>query len=63
MRAEVQAGQAIVSHHWMLAHARAIESYRERRFGLVHVDFETQERVWKDSAYDYQSYIRNDGFN
>jgi beta-glucosidase len=34
-----------------------------RRFGLVHVDFETQERIWKASAYDYQSYIRNNGFD
>jgi beta-glucosidase len=33
-----------------------------RRFGLVYVDFETQERIWKASAYDYQSYIRNNGF-
>ncbi len=32
-----------------------------RRFGLVHVDFETQERVWKDSAHDYRAYIRNNG--
>ncbi len=34
-----------------------------RRFGLVHVDFETQQRTWKDSAYDYQSYIRDNGFD
>ncbi len=34
-----------------------------RRFGLVYVDFETQERIWKDSAHDFQSYIRDNGFN
>jgi beta-glucosidase len=34
----------------------------ERRFGLVYVNFETQERIWKGSAYDYQSYIRDNGF-
>ncbi len=34
-----------------------------RRFGLVHVDFETQERTWKDSAYDYQAYIRDNGIH
>ena len=34
-----------------------------RRFGLVHVDFETQERTWKDSAHDYQATIRDNGFN
>ena len=33
----------------------------KRRFGLVYVDFETQERIWKGSAYDYQSYIRDNG--
>ncbi len=33
------------------------------RFGIVHVDFETQERIWKDSAFDFQSYIRQNGFD
>jgi len=32
-----------------------------RRFGLVYVDFETQERIWKGSAYDFQTYIRDNG--
>ena len=32
-----------------------------RRFGLIYVDFETQERIWKGSAYDFQSYIQNNG--
>ena len=27
------------------------------RFGLIHTDFDTQERIWKDSAYWYQSLI------
>ncbi|MFQ5639545.1 MAG: GH1 family beta-glucosidase [bacterium] len=35
----------------------------KRRFGLVYVDFETQERIWKDSAFDYRSYIEDNGFN
>ncbi len=30
-----------------------------RRFGIVHVDFETQERVLKDSARYYASVVRN----
>jgi beta-glucosidase len=34
-----------------------------RRFGLVYVDFDTQERIWKDSAYEYQSYIRRNGLD
>lgn len=28
------------------------------RFGLIHVDFETQKRIWKDSAYWYQEFIQ-----
>ena len=32
------------------------------RFGIVHVDFKTQQRTWKDSAYWYQTVIANNGF-
>lgn len=32
------------------------------RFGLVHIDFDTQQRTWKDSAFIYQRYIRDNGF-
>ncbi|MCI8614723.1 MAG: beta-glucosidase [Lachnospiraceae bacterium] len=31
------------------------------RFGLVYVDYRTQERIWKDSAYWYQNLIRTNG--
>ena len=31
------------------------------RFGLVFVDYRTQERIWKDSAYWYQNLIRTNG--
>lgn len=34
-----------------------------KRFGMVYVDFETQERIWKDSAYFYQSCIKNNGLS
>jgi len=33
------------------------EGYRQR-FGLIHVDFETQKRTLKDSAYYYQKIIK-----
>ncbi len=33
------------------------------RFGLVFVDFNTQERIWKDSAYWYREVIRQNGEN
>jgi beta-glucosidase len=28
-----------------------------RRFGIVYVDFATQARIWKDSAYFYRDVI------
>ncbi|WP_338533659.1 GH1 family beta-glucosidase [Paenibacillus peoriae] len=31
------------------------------RFGLIHVNFETQERIWKDSANWYQRVIAENG--
>lgn len=32
-----------------------------KRFGLIHVDFATQRRTWKDSAYWYRDLVRGDG--
>lgn len=32
-----------------------------QRFGLVYVDYETQQRILKDSAYWYRSIIQNNG--
>ncbi len=36
------------------------KGYSER-FGLVYVDFKTQERMFKDSAYWYRDMIQNNG--
>ena len=36
--------------------------YKER-FGMVHVDFQTQERTPKDSAFWYKKVIENNGEN
>lgn len=33
----------------------------DERFGLIYVDYPTQKRVWKDSAYWYQDVIRDNG--
>ena len=38
------------------------EGYRPR-FGLVYVNFETQERTLKDSAYFYKDVIAKNGEN
>ncbi len=35
----------------------------KNRFGLIYVDFETQDRIWKDSAFEYQSIIRMNGLD
>lgn len=32
------------------------------RFGLIHCDFATQKRTWKDSAYWYRDVIKKNGF-
>jgi beta-glucosidase len=36
------------------------EGYKDR-FGLVHVDYQTQRRTPKDSAYWYREVIRTNG--
>lgn len=35
----------------------------DRRFGLIYVDYRTQERTLKDSAYWYSEVIKNNGSN
>lgn len=35
----------------------------EKRFGLVYVDYNTQERILKDSAYAYRDIIQSNGEN
>ncbi|MGD6816303.1 GH1 family beta-glucosidase [Metabacillus sp. 84] len=30
----------------------------DKRFGMIYVDFDTQERIWKDSAYRYAEIIK-----
>ncbi|OLF04885.1 beta-glucosidase [Actinophytocola xinjiangensis] len=34
-----------------------------KRFGIVHVDYPTQRRVWKDSAHWYREVITTNGFD
>ena len=35
----------------------------EKRFGLIYVDYHTQERIIKDSAYVYRDIIKSNGEN
>ncbi len=39
-----------------------IEGY-SKRFGIIRVDYETQERMWKKSSLWYRDVIANNGFN
>jgi beta-glucosidase len=49
--------------HWsILDNFEWSAGYRER-FGLIHVDYQTQVRTPKDSFYWYQDVIRNNGAN
>ncbi len=32
-----------------------------KRFGLIYIDYKTQQRIWKDSAYFYKNVIKNNG--
>ena len=33
----------------------------DKRFGIVHVDFDTQKRIIKDSGFWYRDQIKNNG--
>ena len=33
----------------------------DKRFGIIHVNYETQERIWKDSALWYADIVKNRG--
>ncbi len=49
--------------HWsFLDNFEWAEGYRHR-FGMVHVDFETQKRTIKDSAFWYRDVIRRNGLS
>lgn len=34
----------------------------DKRFGLIYIDYETQQRYWKQSAYWYQAFIKQQRF-
>lgn len=47
--------------HWSLMDNFEWEKGYSERFGLVYVDYQTQQRMKKDSAYWYRDVIRNNG--
>jgi len=58
----IEDGVSVLGYfHWsLLDNFEWAEGYSQR-FGLVHVDFETQQRTLKDSAYWYRDVIRSRG--
>lgn len=48
--------------HWSLMDNFEWNSGYGPRFGLIYIDYRNQERIWKDSAFWYQSLIQDGSF-
>ena len=47
--------------HWSLMDNFEWSKGYSERFGLIYVDYRTQQRIMKDSAYWYQKIIKENG--
>lgn len=59
-------GEGVPVHgyfHWSLMDNLEWHCGTRYRFGLIHVDYRTQQRVLKDSAYWYRDVIASDGMS
>ena len=62
LRKAAQDGVKLLGYfHWaVMDNFEWVEGYKDR-FGLVYVDWATQKRIWKDSAYYYKKVIETNG--
>lgn len=55
----IEAGAPVVGYFaWSLLDNFEWSFGYEKRFGIIGMDYQTQERIWKDSAYRYRQIIR-----
>jgi beta-glucosidase len=60
----IQSGVALEGYYvWSLLDNFEWAHGFSKRFGLIFIDYLTQERIWKESAYWYKDVIKNNGFN
>jgi beta-glucosidase len=60
----IQEGVKLEAYHvWSLLDNFEWAYGYSKRFGIVHVDYPTQRRVWKDSAYWYREVITTNGID
>ncbi len=60
----MQEGVPVLGYmYWSLMDNFEWNSGYNKRFGLIYVNYGTQERIWKDSAFWYQDMIAQNGAN
>ena len=62
LKRAVNEGYEVIGYqHWsIIDNFEWAEGY-DPRFGLIYVDFRTQKRILKDSAYEYKKIIESKG--
>lgn len=64
LKKAVQEGIPVIGYqHWSIMDNYEWAEGYDPRFGLIYVDYATQERILKDSAYFYAEIIRTNGEN
>ena len=62
LKKAVEEGFPVIGYlYWSILDNFEWDSGYDKRFGLIHVDYRTQKRTLKDSAYWYAQVIRENG--